>query len=132
MEKVAEKVDTGGKLQVMEDYDKHLFLARPHGIINPSLLAEDFKRAGEFSNKIDDHWTYCTNTEDVKQVNPLNILFLKEIKKLKKLKQIVIFAPVVRSPNLLCHSLSQTILGGTGILTCCPSPTTFVLGLGPD
>ena len=31
---------------------------------------------------------------------------------------------------LLCHCL--TTYGGTGISTCCPSPTTFVLGLGPD
>jgi hypothetical protein len=101
MKKVAEKVDAGGKLQVMEDYDKHLFLARPHGIINPSLLAEDFKRAVEFSNRIDDHWTYCTNTEDVRLVNPLNILFLKEIKKIKKLKQIVIYAPGVVNRALI-------------------------------
>ena len=33
---------------------------------------------------------------------------------------------------LLCHCLSQTIMSGTGISTCCPSPTTSVLGLGPD
>ena len=31
---------------------------------------------------------------------------------------------------LLCHCL--TAYGGTGISTCYPSPTTFVLGLGPD
>ena len=35
-------------------------------------------------------------------------------------------------PILLCHCLSQTCVGGTGISTCCPSPTTSVLGLGPD
>ena len=33
---------------------------------------------------------------------------------------------------LLCHCLTQTILGSAGISTCCPSPTTSVLGLGPD
>ena len=33
---------------------------------------------------------------------------------------------------LLCHSISQTLIGGTGISTCCPSPTPFGLGLGPD
>ena len=31
---------------------------------------------------------------------------------------------------LLCQCIAHT--GGTGISTCCPSPTTFVLGLGPD
>ena len=31
---------------------------------------------------------------------------------------------------LLCQRLTPT--GGTGISTSCPSPTTFVLGLGPD
>ena len=31
---------------------------------------------------------------------------------------------------LLCHCL--TVYGGTGISTCYPSPTTSVLGLGPD
>ena len=31
---------------------------------------------------------------------------------------------------LLCQCL--TLYGGTGISTCCPSPTTSVLGLGPD
>ena len=31
---------------------------------------------------------------------------------------------------LLCQCI--TCIGGTGISTCCPSPTIFVLGLGPD
>ena len=31
---------------------------------------------------------------------------------------------------LLCHCVTD--VGGTGISTSCPSPTTFVLGLGPD
>ena len=35
-------------------------------------------------------------------------------------------------PILLCHCFGQTHFGSTGISTCCPSPTTFVLGLGPD
>ena len=33
---------------------------------------------------------------------------------------------------LLRPHFAQTTFGGTGISTCCPSPTTFVLGLGPD
>ena len=33
-------------------------------------------------------------------------------------------------PILLCHCIR--LLGGIGILTDCPSPTTIVLGLGPD
>ena len=33
---------------------------------------------------------------------------------------------------LLCHCICQSYYCGTGISTCCPSPTTFVLGLGPD
>ena len=35
-------------------------------------------------------------------------------------------------PILLCPHFAQTTLGGTGISTCCPSPTAFALGLGPD
>ena len=31
---------------------------------------------------------------------------------------------------LLCQCVTH--IGGTGISTCCPSPTIFVLGLGPD
>ena len=31
---------------------------------------------------------------------------------------------------LLCQCFTH--IGGTGISTCCPSPTTIVLGLGPD
>ena len=31
---------------------------------------------------------------------------------------------------LLCQCFTH--IGGTGISTCCPSPTTLVLGLGPD
>ena len=31
---------------------------------------------------------------------------------------------------LLCHCIVPN--GGAGIYTCCPSPTTSVLGLGPD
>ena len=33
---------------------------------------------------------------------------------------------------LLCHCFTQTIRGSSGISTRCPSPTTSVLGLGPD
>ena len=33
---------------------------------------------------------------------------------------------------LLCPHFIQTILGGTGISTCYPSPTAFAIGLGPD
>ena len=33
---------------------------------------------------------------------------------------------------LLCPHIVQTTFGGTGISTCCPSPTAFALGLGPD
>ena len=35
-------------------------------------------------------------------------------------------------PILLRPHFAHTILGGTGISTCCPSPTAFALGLGPD
>ena len=35
-------------------------------------------------------------------------------------------------PILLRPHVVQTNLGGTGISTCCPSPTPFGLGLGPD
>ena len=37
-----------------------------------------------------------------------------------------------RLPALLCHSITQSTPGGTGISTSCPSPTTSVLCLGPD
>ena len=33
--------------------------------------------------------------------------------------------PVSRLLALLCHSFAQTIAAGTGISTCCPSPTLF-------
>ena len=35
-------------------------------------------------------------------------------------------------PILLCHCFVKTSVSGAGISTCCPSPTTSVLGLGPD
>lgn len=93
MKKIVKKDSGEGEVKIVEDFEKHLFLARPRGIINPTLLDEDLKRAKEFSEKCSDHWTYCTNTEKVRLVNPLNILFLKEIKKLKKLREIVVYAP---------------------------------------
>ena len=37
----------------------------------------------------------------------------------------------LRSPTSRRHLAVQTIAGGSGISTGCPSPTTFVLGLGP-
>lgn len=93
MSKITIKDSLGGKLEIFKDYGKHLFLARPHGFINPDLLDEDLKNAKEFSQECPHHWTYCTNTEDVRLINPFNILFLKEIKKLQKLKEIVVYAP---------------------------------------
>ena len=34
-------------------------------------------------------------------------------------------------PILLCHPIAQSLPGGTGLSTSCPSPTLFSLGLGP-
>ena len=39
--------------------------------------------------------------------------------------------PTAGRPTLPRHPFAQTTLRGTGILTCCPSPTPFGLGLGP-
>jgi hypothetical protein len=39
--------------------------------------------------------------------------------------------PITGWPTLLRHPFAQTSLRGTGILTRCPSPTAFALGLGP-
>ena len=38
---------------------------------------------------------------------------------------------ILRSPTPRRHLAVQTTSGGSGISTGCPSPTTFVLGLGP-
>jgi hypothetical protein len=38
---------------------------------------------------------------------------------------------ILRSPTPGRHLAVQTASGGSGISTGCPSPTTFVLGLGP-
>ena len=40
--------------------------------------------------------------------------------------------PVAGPPSLLRPSIAHNAHGGTGISTCCPSPTSFDLGLGPD
>jgi hypothetical protein len=101
MKKISEKTDQGGRLEIFEDMEKSLFLAQPHGVINPTLLDEDLKRARAFSDIVRDHWTYLTNTEDVKLVNPFNILYLKEVKKLKRLKQIVVYAPSLMNRMLI-------------------------------
>lgn len=93
MKEYRAKVNPEGNVRFTKDYENHLFLARPKGIINPSLLDEDLEQASEFSLKCEKPWTYCTNTEEVKLVNPFNIFYLKEIKKLRNLKEIVIYAP---------------------------------------
>lgn len=93
MKKIVQKKEAGGKLVVTQDFTKNLFLAKPRGIINPPLVQMDLKEAKEFAHRCKGPWTYVTNTEGVRLVNPLNILFLKEIKKINKLKQIVIYAP---------------------------------------
>ena len=40
--------------------------------------------------------------------------------------------PMPRMPILLRHPSDQNFQGGAGMLTCCPSPTPFGLGLGTD
>ena len=40
--------------------------------------------------------------------------------------------PSGRSISLLCPHFSQSIFGGTGISTCCPSASPFGFTLGPD
>ena len=43
----------------------------------------------------------------------------------------VLFHPHA-SPTLLRHPFTHAEFGSTGFSTCCPSPTPFGLGLGPD
>ena len=43
----------------------------------------------------------------------------------------VLFQPHAQHILLRPH-ISQTTITSTGIITCCPSPTLFSLGLGPD
>ena len=93
MKKVAEFDKSGGKLEIFEDTNKNIFMAQPHGVINPSLLEEDLTHATAFSKRINEPWFYVTNTEDVRLVNPFNLMYLKEVKKLQKLREIVIYAP---------------------------------------
>ena len=40
--------------------------------------------------------------------------------------------PIAGEPSLLRPPIAHNAHGGTGISTCCPSPTSFDLGLGPD
>lgn len=100
-QKVTEKTQSGGRLEIFEDQKNAFFLARPHGIINPSLLKEDLERARGFANKVNRSWSYITNTEDIWLVNPFNLMYLKEVKKIKKLKQIVVFAPSLINRTLI-------------------------------
>lgn len=96
MKKLTEKKNWLGSVDLFGGYSgdkKRIFLAKPHGVINPSLLREDLTQAREFSKESDEEWYYVTNTEDVKIVNPFNLMYLKEVKKIKRLKKIVIFAP---------------------------------------
>lgn len=93
MEKVADKKESGGHLEVYEDLQRNIFLARPHGFINPGLVSKDLDKAREFAYKVRGNWTYITDTSDIQMVNPFNLLFLKEIKKIPGLKQIVIYVP---------------------------------------
>ncbi len=101
MKKVVELNQDGGKLEIFEDLSKNIFIARPHGMINPALVEEDLNRAEAFSKKIGEPWFYVTNTEDVRLVNPFNLLYLKEVKKLQKLQEIVIYAPGFINRTLL-------------------------------
>ena len=115
MRKITEKRQSGGKLNVFEDVEKGIFLAEPHGIINPSLLKEDLERARSFANKINKPWMYVTNTEDVKLVNPFNLMYLKEVKKIKNLQRIVIYVP--NFINLLLIKLASPIVQPDKLIT---------------
>lgn len=108
MEKVADKKESGGHLEVFEDFKRNIFLARPHGIINPTLLETDLAKAKKFSQTVKGEWSYMTDTSDVWLVNPFNLMYLKEVKKLPKLKQIIIFAP--GSVNRLLIRLASPIV----------------------
>ncbi len=93
MFKRTDKTKSGGRIQIFEDFHRRVFMAKPSGMVNPSLVAVDLNRAREFSEKVEGRWTYVTNTENVLMVNPFNLLYLKEVKKLPRLEQIVIFVP---------------------------------------
>lgn len=93
MKKIAEYARPEGSVEFFEDTDKNIFLAQPHGVINPELIKEDLNHARRFAEKVDKPWFYVTNTEDLKLANPLNLLYLKEVKKLNKIEKIVVYAP---------------------------------------
>lgn len=95
MKKIGEKWNNLGWVEFFSEItsSKNIFLAKPHGVINPSLLKEDLVHARSFSKELNENWDYVTNTEDVKIVNPFNLFYLKDVKKIKRLKRIIIFAP---------------------------------------
>lgn len=115
MRKITEKKQSGGKLNIFEDDKKGIFLAEPHGIINPSLLREDLEQARSFANRLNKPWMYVTNTEDVKLVNPFNLMYLKEVKKIKNLQRIVIFVPNII--NLMLIKLASFIVQPDKLIT---------------
>lgn len=93
MEQFTKKRNFIGSVDFYTDLKRKIFLARPHGFINPSLLKEDVIAAHAFAKDCNSPWTYITNTEDVLMVNPFNLLYLKEVKKIRHLKRIVVYAP---------------------------------------
>jgi hypothetical protein len=125
MEKITEKKRSGGRVEIFQDLKRKFFLARPHGIINPSLLREDLDRARHFSNEVQGGWSYVTDTSDVKLVNPLNLFYLKEVKKIKHLKQIVVYAPNPLNQMLL--RLASWIVKPDRIIT---EPREFAAFIG--
>lgn len=93
MEKVTDKKESGGRLEIFEDFKRHIFLARPQGFVNPSLASEDLDQVKQFAEEVNGSWSYVSDTSGIKFSNPINLMYLKEVKKLKNLKQIVIYVP---------------------------------------
>lgn len=96
MKKIVDLKQSGGRLEIFTK--GKLFLVKPSGIINPSLVKRDLELAFDFGLSNTD-WIYVVDAENVLFPNPLNLLYLSQIKKLPNKKKYIIYAPsfVVRT-----------------------------------
>ena len=88
-----EHTDFFGSLKLFTDIEKGIFLVKPRGIVNPSLVKLDLKYANNFSLEVNKEWIYIVDTEDVLFPNPLNLFYLSRIKTLPNRSKYYIFAP---------------------------------------
>ncbi|MCB9091578.1 MAG: hypothetical protein H6621_08915 [Halobacteriovoraceae bacterium] len=120
MKNLTEIKNFWGVLYIEKDIEKKIFIVKPQGIIQPSLIKKDLSEARAFSHSLQCSWTYIVDTSKVLLANPLNLIYLNQIKNLPGIEKFIVIAP-----NPIIRTLAKLFSYPVGITNVYKNQSEF-------